>query len=125
MNRIATLTLSTPPSANETYAPIGRGRMPRTAKYNQWIGAWINAGLMNLLRLPQHTPAWVRIEARLTRQRDLDNCVKPTLDLLRRIAVISDDRFIDRITATRSDELQPGTLRVSWGAIDNQPEQAT
>lgn len=73
MNRIATLDMSLPPSANDLTVPIARGRMVRSRSYSRWIQAWLPLGMQDIERLPKHAPAWVRIEAALTRQRDLDN----------------------------------------------------
>ena len=117
MNRISTLEMSTPPSANDSFVPIARGKLVRSKAYARWLQAWLPLGMQDIERLPQHTPAWVRIEAALTRRRDLDNLCKPVCDLLQRLGAVSDDRWIDELSASRSDELPSGTVRVKWGAI--------
>ena len=60
--------LSTPPSANETYAPdMTRGRTAQDGEtHNQWIGAWLNAGLMNLERIPRAKPRMGKDRGRRT-----------------------------------------------------------
>ena len=117
MDLISTLEMSVPPSANDSFVPIARGRMVRSKSYTRWIQAWLPLGMQDIERLPKHAPAWVRIEAALTRRRDLDNVCKPIIDLLQRMAAIPDDRYIDELSASRSDELPSGTVRVQWGAI--------
>lgn len=51
---------------------------------------------------PVPGPRWrLIIEAPLNRKRDLDNVLKPTLDLLVAMQLISDDRYVDQITLMR------------------------
>jgi len=112
---ISALTLPPPPSANQLHTPIAAGRMVKSPAYRRWINSCSQASLLPLLRLERGAPAWVEIHAGIDRRRDLDNTVKPVCDLLQVLHAIPDDRYIDRVTATRAPEVLG--LRVTWGEL--------
>lgn len=88
---MTTLTLPFPPSTNNLFKNISKGRA-RSDRYN----AWLKEGWAMIV---QQRPARVAGPFRLTlvatrpdrRARDLDNLAKPCLDLLVKAGVIRDD----------------------------------
>jgi Holliday junction resolvase RusA-like endonuclease len=87
--------LPLPPSTNNLYVNLpGRGRV-RAAAYRRWSD---EAGWLVKAKTPPVTfygAVAVRIEAGAGNRRDIDNILKPTLDLLVKVGVLADDRMID------------------------------
>lgn len=97
--------LRAPPSANNLFANAGRlGRVP-TTEYKKWqqeAGWTVKQQLAGRMPAkPIEDSVSVSIDAHLSRRRDIDNVVKPLLDLLVTLGIIEDDKWVDRITATR------------------------
>lgn len=97
------LELPIPPSLNAMFANArGKGRV-KTREYRMWIkhakwDVW-------LATKGQHKtiegPFDVEIECdRPNMRRDLDNIIKPLLDILVSEDVVTDDRYVKRITAS-------------------------
>ena len=89
-------TIPCPPSANHlTFnLPTGRGRAS-TAKYERWQR---DAGFLLNSQVDGDLPArpWgVDIHAKIGYKRDIDNLVKPTIDLLKTCGIIDDDRHVE------------------------------
>ena len=94
--------LSVPPSANELFRNVpGEGRV-KTRAYKQWLNAagWEIACSGPRQRFGRNAVA-VTIRANIKRNRDLDNIIKPTIDLLQSMEVIENDRWVDEIVAKR------------------------
>lgn len=89
-----TVKLPCPPSANSLFTSFHNGRgieRAKTLPYKQWINA---AGwALNINRCqPIKGPVSVLIEAPENGRRDLDNHVKPVMDLLVGMSLIQSDR---------------------------------
>ena len=99
-----TFTLPLPPSANNLFVNVpGRGRV-KSAEYRKWItdAGWL--AKTAIVGAEQVKPPYqVTYEVPADRRRDLDNFSKATGDLLVRLAVIADDKFIDRLIIERAD----------------------
>ena len=84
--------------------PGGRARRKRvkTKEYRAWINAegW---RVKVLEPIPARTPAIAEIFVNMTRKRDVDNVVKPLLDLLKAMHRIPDDRWVDEVRVKRTD----------------------
>lgn len=85
-----TVTIPVPPSANSVTGH-GRGRHYRSHEYAAWLRAAAAA-----IRMSQGAevapPAVVHIRVgRIRANRDIDNLVKPVLDVLREAGVLADD----------------------------------
>ena len=94
MTERQTITLPFPPSVNGMYANIfGKGRVKRKT-YKQWINT---AGLELQAQRPKRFTERVRIVISINPPRkncgDIDNRIKPILDLLTKHQVIADDGF--------------------------------
>lgn len=88
----ATFTIPKPPSANGLFANVpGKGRI-KTRSYKAWIkeAGWV-------LRIARVKAATGRVRVRLevetpkAPKADIDNIVKPVMDLLKTAGVIADD----------------------------------
>lgn len=100
-----------PPSANDLFANVpGKGRV-RTEKYRSW--ATTAGWMIKSQNINHQVPGlgWsVAIEARINHSRDLDNILKPTLDLLVALRLIGDDRYVDQITLSRANPEKPAEI---------------
>ena len=77
---------------------------------------------MWILRSEHREPAGfkhcaIRIAARLNWKRDLDNIIKPLLDLLQDAGEIIDDRYVCRIKMSRCAAEGDGEVRLSWREV--------
>ena len=108
--------LPVPPSANRVHTL--RGNRPyRSKEYRTWLKS---LPLQFQPVLPAKTPIEVWIEANISRNRDLDNVVKPTLDGLQQYGIIPDDRWVDKnhqARVTSEDGVDPGWIRVRLKVI--------
>ena len=88
---MTTISLPVPPSVNGLYRNVqGRGRV-KTKRYMEWINA---AGWALLESRPRKHNGAVSVHVLIEepkRARDIDNILKPLLDLLTTHRVISDD----------------------------------
>lgn len=96
--------LPMPPSANKMWAPRKGGGYRLTPAYRAWIK---EAGL--LVMIARQQPVRGRFLASLRLQRDatgldLDNTIKPTLDLMQTMGIITNDRLCERLTITWADD---------------------
>lgn len=89
------------PSVNNLYLNSrGHGRL-RSPDYRRWLheAGWL-VKLQNVAPVPGLVA--VLIEAPLSRRRDLDNALKPVLDLLVQLAIIENDNLIDDLRIVRA-----------------------
>lgn len=112
-----------PPSVNRIWRYARSGRAFKTAIYNRWLK--FNTELLKLTfsgkRFP-HDRCEVIIEivggSGWSMSRDIDNCIKATLDLFVTAGTIADDncRIVRRIAITYSDPVKkkdPAICRVT------------
>jgi Holliday junction resolvase RusA-like endonuclease len=106
-------TLPVPPSANAlfTYRAGSRQRI-KTDAYRLWIIAAGWAISRASAGSPMFGPAAVEIALPFNRQRDIDNAIKPLLDLLVRHQIVKDDRWIDDLRVRRVATTEPLTVTV-------------
>lgn len=120
-----TAQLPWPPSVNNSRLPGIVGGRARLIRSKDSI-AWTKTAAMHLLlwHVPKAALAVslaVVIEARPIfrgrkddlRRRDLDNLVKPVLDVLKQHGAIADDRWVDRIEVRRAQPCEGGLLIVT------------
>lgn len=99
------------PSTNNLYVTrrhgIGRARSPT---YRAWIE---RAGWTVKLARPARVAGAVRvlIEVPFNRRRDIDNIIKPVLDLLVNLDLIDDDNMVDDLRIIR--RIGGGSIMVS------------
>lgn len=91
-----------PPSVNECFKNIGKGRA-RTKRYISWAQA---AGYDFNGKPLVHGPFTCVITIDRSKRHvlsDIDNRIKPTLDLLQTHGIIDDDRLCESVTARWGD----------------------
>ena len=93
MNETITLNLS-PLSVNKAW----QGKRFATAEYKRWT-EW---GLLLLKKVKRcDEPQKLEITFYLAKQADIDNPIKPFLDLLKKAGVIEDDRKIEMLVVKK------------------------
>ena len=98
------LHIPTPPSANNLFTNSATGRSfgrGKSKQYRDWLrdAGWeakLQSGHAHFAR-----PVAILIEIDLRRQRDMDNAIKPTLDLLVYIGILADDSLVDDLRIVR------------------------
>lgn len=110
--------LPTPPSANSLFRTTN-GKRYKTKAYK----AWLSEGLVAIKQQKiTHTDlTGVRITLfvpRLSLASDIDNRIKPTLDLLVKAKVLKDDRYVDSVCATWLDKNEQCYVMID-GTYDN------
>jgi Holliday junction resolvase RusA-like endonuclease len=109
MNSFA-FSLSMPPSANMMFATDFKTKRRFVSKeYKAWkalegpqlTNNWRRAGSPKFVR-----PIMLTIHLGLNYQSDVDNRIKPILDLLSAIPDFPNDRYIDRLEVERIPEIQ-------------------
>lgn len=114
MEKISFL-VPTPPSVNNLYVNAAGGRK-RHADYKAWLAA---AGwAVRIQRAPElgQGPFRLLVEVPCRRNRDIDNVLKPLLDMLVKQRVIADDRYVDDLRVVRTPP--PGQTRVTIERLD-------
>lgn len=112
------IVLPVPPSANRLFVNTGRwGKRTRSREYHHW-----NRDCLFELRYEHPKPAGIKhceivVTARINWKRDLDNIVKPLLDLLQDAGEIEDDRYVCRIKISRCAETDRDKVKLSWRAV--------
>lgn len=106
-----------PPSLNNAFInlPKGKGRT-KSPEYRQWIN-----GAQRDLRKQEgwHVPGHVAIKLAFRRGgtgADLDNLIKPCLDILVSTGRITDDRNVVKIEAQFSDDLKGVRIEIQRAA---------
>lgn len=114
------LTLPIPPSLNNAFVNgPGRGGRFKSAGYKTWQTL---ASLQLRRQEPWHIPGKISIRIVYDRQHtkaDLDNLIKPILDLLVAAGRISDDRNVEKIEAEFGSA--PGVLVGIQAAASKEP----
>lgn len=98
MKHIFIKTKHIPPSANACFSNVkGKGRV-RTKRYNTWIAAagWDFNGKG---KVSGRFACVITIDRSKRRSNaDIDNRIKPTLDLLQKHGLIEDDKLCESVT---------------------------
>ena len=100
------------------YQPSYRHHKVKTKNYKNWLNeASTIATHWQENPLPVKTPIKVELYANISYRRDLDNLIKPTLDMLQFAGIIEDDRYIDKIRMARVDDIEKNTMLLSVALI--------
>lgn len=108
------LSLPMPPSTNSLYrnAP-GRGRV-KTERYKTWIRAAMNEAMPQRQKAipgPYQMVILLSAESRRT-NADATNRIKAPEDLLKRLGLITDDRYAESVAVSWCDKVPAKTCRV-------------
>jgi Holliday junction resolvase RusA-like endonuclease len=97
------LRLPMPISTNAMYRNVPKVGRVKTTVYKQWIR---QAGLELNLQRPEKFDGDVGVEIVFgprNKRRDIDNCIKPVLDLLQKHGVIKNDNQVVKVSAAWGD----------------------
>lgn len=117
-------TIQEPFSANKMYAPIARGKMVKSKKYNDWIQKNISIIKDNLLpatSYPIEIEILILADHQWKMKSDPDNIVKPIVDLLVRAEIIPDDtsRFVESVKVRYLQGFGSPTTCISYSIVEN------
>jgi Holliday junction resolvase RusA-like endonuclease len=110
---VCRLLLPVPPSTNNLFRNGSHGGRYKTKAYKAWIAeaGWeIMHQRPPTLHPPLRTCLRVLIEAPIGPNRDIDNVLKPLLDLLTTMGVYADDKLIDRLEIVRCNNCDKCTV---------------
>ena len=108
------VTLPLPPSTNHLFATVG-GRRIKTRHYTAWLTeAGYTAGWRRLVADGATSPPWEAFLSvyGLPRRRDLDNTIKPVLDLAVQMTGLQDN-WCESVTALRVTERGPARVELT------------
>ena len=116
-------TIQEPFSANKMYAPIARGKMVKSKKYNEWINKNVSIIKNTLLpanKFPIEVEILVLADYQWKMKCDPDNIVKPIVDLLVRAEIVPDDtsRFIESVKVRYLQGFGSPVTCISYTTID-------
>ena len=116
-------TIQEPFSANKMYAPVARGKMVKSKKYNDWIEKNISIIKDNLLpatNYPIEIEILILADFQWKMKCDPDNIVKPIVDLLVRAQIIPDDtsRFVESVKVRYLQGFGSPTTCISYTIVD-------
>lgn len=91
-----------PFSANKMYAPIARGQMVKSKKYNAWIEKHtpiLKETMEPANQFPIDVDILIMADWTWKYKNDTDNLIKPIVDLLKRAEIIPDDttRYVNSV----------------------------
>ena len=111
-------------SANKMYAPIARGQMVKSKKYNQWIEKHTPI-LKEKMEPAKVFPIDVEILVMASwdwkYKNDTDNLIKPIVDLLVRSEIVPDDktRYINSVKVRYLQGFGPPVTCISYTATED------
>ena len=116
-------TIQEPFSANKMYAPVARGKMVKSKKYNEWINknvSIIKDTLVPATQFPIEVEILIMADFQWKMKCDPDNIVKPIVDLLVRAEIIPDDtsRFIESVKVRYLQGFGSPITCISYSTID-------
>lgn len=116
-------TIQEPFSANKMYAPVARGKMVKSKKYNEWINkniCIIKDTLIPANKFPIEVEILILADSQWKMKCDPDNIVKPIVDLLVRAEIVPDDtsRFIESVKVRYLQGFGPPVTCISYSAVD-------
>jgi len=116
-------TIQEPFSANKMYAPVAKGKMVKSKKYNDWINNNINTIKENLIpatQFPIEVEILVMADYKWKLKCDTDNIIKPIVDLLVRAEIVPDDtsRFIESVKVRYLQGFGSPVTCISYSIVD-------
>ena len=116
-------TIQEPFSANKMYAPVARGKMVKSKKYNEWINknvSIIKDTLIPATQFPIEVEILIMADFQWKMKCDPDNIVKPIVDLLVRAEIVPDDtsRFIESVKVRYLQGFGSPVTCISYTTVD-------
>jgi Holliday junction resolvase RusA-like endonuclease len=117
-------TIQEPFSANKMYAPVARGKMVKSKKYNDWIEKNVSIIKDNLLpatQFPIDVEILIMADYKWKYKCDADNIIKPLVDLLVRAEIVPDDktRYINSVKVRYLQGFGSPTTCISYTIVEN------
>lgn len=108
-----------PFSANKMYAPIARGRMVKSKKYNAWIEKHtpiLKERMQPANEFPIDVDILIMADWTWKYKNDTDNLIKPIVDLLKRAEIIPDDttRYVNSVKVRYLQGFKQPTICISY-----------
>ncbi len=108
-----------PFSANKMYAPIARGRMVKSKKYNAWIEKHtpiLKETMEPAIEFPIDVDILIMADWTWKYKNDTDNLIKPIVDLLKRAEIIPDDttRYVNSVKVRYLQGFKQPTICISY-----------
>jgi len=111
MSETIVLNLPEPPSVNAAYRNTAKGRA-KTRSYRNWESEclWMIKGAKpGIVAGPFTVVLFLSEKTR----KDVDNCLKPVLDLLGKVGVTEDDSRCYTVASTMSPDVTVGRCRIA------------
>lgn len=95
--------IENPFSANKMFVPIGQGKLIKSKQYREWIETTlplISEQLEPIKEFPVEIELVIYSGTDWQNKRDIDNCIKPIIDLLVRAEILPDDttKYIENVS---------------------------
>ena len=109
--------LPLPPSINNAFVNKPRGGRFMSAEYKAWR---IESGyaIKQSMRVHGWVEIWIQVPAKM--RGDIDNRIKPILDLMVEHGCIDDDKWVWRIVIERSHSIEKNKCGVSWWGANHE-----
>ena len=116
-------TIQEPFSANKMYAPVARGKMVKSKKYNEWIDknvSIVKDSLLPAKEFPIEVEILIMADSQWKMRCDSDNIIKPIVDLLVRAEIVPDDtsRFIESVKVRYLQGFGSPITCISYSIVD-------
>ena len=112
-----------PFSANKMYAPVARGKMIKSKKYNDWIEKHtpiLKDTMEPASSFPIDVEILVMADIWWKMKNDSDNLIKPIVDLLKRAEIIPDDttRYVNSVKVRYLQGFKQPTICISYSSTE-------
>jgi Holliday junction resolvase RusA-like endonuclease len=112
-----------PFSANKMYAPIARGQMVKSKKYNAWIEKHtpiVKERMLPAVEFPIDVDILIMADWTWKFKNDTDNLIKPIVDLLKRAEIIPDDttRYVNSVKVRYLQGFKQPTICISYDTTE-------
>lgn len=113
-----------PFSANKMYAPIARGQMVKSKKYNDWIEKHtpiLKETMEPANSFPIDVDILIMADWNWKYKNDSDNLIKPIVDLLKRACIIPDDttRYVNSVKVRYLQGFKQPVICISYSSVDD------
>jgi len=112
-----------PFSANKMYAPIARGQMVKSKKYNDWIEKHtpiLKETMEPANSFPIDVDILIMADWNWKYKNDTDNLIKPIVDLLKRAEIIPEDttRYVNSVKIRYLQGFKQPVICISYSATE-------
>lgn len=117
-------SIDNPFSANKMFTPIARGKMIKSQKYRDWIDKnlpILKDSLEPANKFPIELEFVLYSNYEWVRKNDIDNLIKPIVDLLVRAGIMPDDsaRYIENISIRHVWMVGEPKLTIYYHQVEN------